>query len=105
MKKKKVAGSQVSEQEKAEKPIPAFLRDDYPYKAIDEALGDLNSLGSTMIYEIKCYECEMAIRSLGTNIKKTYARLKDSGCIGCGNKNLIVKRVDMSAADSEKLEG
>ena len=39
MKKKKVAGSQVSEQEKAEKPIPAFLRDDYPYKAIDEALG------------------------------------------------------------------
>ena len=80
MKKKKVAGSQVSEQEKAEKPIPAFLRDDYPYKAIDEAIGDLDSL----------------------DIKKTYARLKDSGCIGCGNKNLIVKRVDMSAADSEK---
>ena len=102
MQKKKVAESKVSEQEKAKKPIPAFLRDDYPYKAIDEAIGDLDSLESTMIYEIKCNECEMTIRSQGMSIKKTYARLKDSGCIGCGNKNLIVKIVDMSATDTGK---
>ena len=90
---------------KTEKPIPTFMREDYPYKAVDEVIEDPDSLEPTMIYEIKCNECEMAIRSQGINIKKTYARLKDSGCSGCGSKNLIVKRVDMSTADIEKSEG
>ena len=48
----------------------------------------------------KCPACEMAIRSQGVNIKSTFERLKESGCIGCGNKELIIKKVDISAASS-----
>ena len=81
-----------------EKPTPAFLREDYPYKAIGEAITDLDGLEPTAVYEIKCSQCEMSIRSQGQNIKGTYERLKESGCIGCGNKKLIVKKVDMSTA-------
>lgn len=81
-----------------EKPIPAFLRDDYPYKAIGEAITDLDTLESGALYEIKCPQCEMSIRSQGQNIKSTYDSLKEKGCIGCGNKDLIVKKVDVSAA-------
>ena len=78
-----------------EKPTPAFLRDDYPYKAVGEHITDLGSLNPSAVYEIKCHECEMSIRSQGVNIKSTYERLAESGCIGCGNKNLVVKCVDM----------
>ena len=81
-----------------EKPTPAFLRPDYPYQAAGEAITDLDSLESGVVYEIKCHQCEMSIRSQGQNIKSTYERLKDSGCIGCGNKDLVIKRVDMSKA-------
>jgi len=81
-----------------EKPTPAYLRDDYPYKAIGEAITDLDSLESGVLYEIKCHQCEMCIRSQGQNIKSTYERMKDNGCIGCGNKDLVIKKVDMSAA-------
>ena len=80
-----------------EKPSPAFLRDDYPYKAVGEALKP-EECEDGVVYEIKCHQCEMSIRSQGQNIKSTYERLKDSGCIGCGNKDFIIKRVDMSAA-------
>lgn len=31
-------------EEKKEKPTPAYLRDDYPYKAIGEPITDLDSL-------------------------------------------------------------
>ena len=79
-----------------EKPTPAYLRDDYPYKAIGEAITDLDSLESGVLYEIKCHQCEMSIRSQGQNIKSTYERMKDKGCIGCGNKDLVIKKVDMS---------
>ena len=94
--KKKVEEPKV-EQPK-EKPTPAFLRDDYPYKAIGEAITDLDSLESGVVYEIKCHQCEMSIRSQGQNIKSTYERLKSTGCIGCGNKELKIYKVDMSAA-------
>ena len=102
MLRKKETKSPGAEQMKTEKPIPTFMREDYPYKAVDEVIEDPDSLEPTMIYEIKCNECEMAIRSQGINIKKTYARLKDSGCIGCGSKNLIVKRVYMRIASREE---
>ena len=39
----------------------------------------------------------MSIHFQGDNIKSTYDRLmSDSGSIGCGNKELVVKHVNMS---------
>lgn len=95
--KKKAEPAPVVE-EKKEKPTPAYLRDDYPYKAIGEPITDLDSLEPTgVLYEIKCPKCEMSIRSQGCNIKSTYERLmNENGCIGCGNKELVVKKVDSS---------
>lgn len=99
--KKKNTVPPFPEQPKAvEKPTPAFLREDYPYKATGPEIEDLDGLESGAVYEIKCKECEMSIRSQGVNIKSTYERLKDTGCIGCGNKDLVVRQVDMSAAAS-----
>ena len=85
-------------EEKKEKPTPAYLREDYPYKAVGEPITDLDSLVQTgVLYEIKCPKCEMSIRSQGCNIKSTYGRLmNENGCIGCGNKELVVKMVDTS---------
>ena len=107
--KKKDIDIEIKEEEK---PTPAYLRDDYPYKAIGEPITDLDSLIPNELYEIKCNECEMSIRSQGVNIKSTYERLINGvtvknedgttrveggkGCLGCGNKNLVVKRVDTS---------
>lgn len=85
----------------AEKPTPAYLKKDYPYQAIGEAITDLDSLEDGVLYEIKCNQCEMSLRSQGQNIKKTYMRLKENGCLGCGNKDLILKKVDMSAAPNQ----
>ena len=82
----------------AEKPTPAYLREDYPYQAIGDAITDLDSLENGVLYEIKCNQCAMSLRSQGQNIKKTYERLKENGCLGCGNKDLILKKVDMTAA-------
>ena len=96
--KKKKAEQPAPEQPK-EKPTPAYLRDDYPYKAVGDPITDLDTLEEGVVYEIKCHQCEMSIRSQGQNIKATYERLKDSGCIGCGNKELVVKKVDMSKAE------
>lgn len=95
--KEKESATPVVEEEK-EKPTPAYLREDYPYKAIGESITDLDSLVQTgVLYEIKCPRCEMSIRSQGCNIRSTYERLvKENGCIGCGNKELVVKMVDTS---------
>lgn len=81
-----------------EKPTPAFLRPDYPYQPIGEPITDLNCLEFGEIYEIKCHQCEMSIRSQGQNIRRTYERLKESGCVGCGNKELVIRKIDMSKA-------
>ena len=85
-------------EEPKEKPTPAYLRDDYPYKAIGEPITDMSQVKDGIVYEIKCHQCEMSIRSQGQNIRSTYERMKDKGCLGCGNKNLVVKMVDMSKA-------
>ena len=90
----------VVEQPK-EKPTPSFLREDYPYKAIGEVITDVSTLRDGVVYEIKCRQCEMSIRSQGQNIRNTYERLKDRGCIGCGNKELVVRMVDMTAAQEK----
>ena len=81
-----------------EKPTPTFLRDDYPYKAVGDVITDLDTLESGTIYEIKCPACEMSIRSQGQNIKSTYERMAETGCIGCGNKELVVRKVNMNTA-------
>ena len=86
--------------EKKEKPTPAYLRPDYPFKAIEEPIEDLGTLVKGQIYEIKCHQCEMSIRSQGQNIQGTLDRLKDKGCIGCSNKDLKIYKVDMSKAPS-----
>ena len=114
-------------EEKKEKPTPAYLREDYPYKAVGEPITDLDSLvPNGVLYEIKCPKCEMSIRSQGCNIKPTYERMMNGvevknedgttrieggkGCIGCGNRELVIKAVDMSkmaevqAARKAKME-
>lgn len=91
-------------EEKKEKPTPAFLRPDYPYKAVGDEL-EIGQVEDGVVYEIKCHACEMSIRSQGQNIKTTWERLKDTGCIGCGNKELVIKRVDMSAANKAPTAG
>ena len=93
--KKKEATPPV--EEKKEKPTPAFLRPDYPYQAVGEALKP-EDCEDGVVYEIKCHACEMSIRSQGQNLRSTYERLHSTGCIGCGNKELVIKRVDMSKA-------
>lgn len=92
----------AAKKEISEKPTPAFLKDDYPFKAVGEAITDINGIEDGEVYEIKCDKCQMSIRSQGKNIKATYARLTEgSGCLGCGNKELIVKKVDMSKATKQ----
>ena len=86
----------------AEKHSPVYLREDYPYKAIGDEITDLDTLEKGVLYEIKCNQCEMSLRSQGQNIKKTYERLKENGCLGCSNKDLVIRKVDMSAAPKQE---
>lgn len=100
-------------EEKKEKPTPAYLRDDYPYKTIGEPITDLDSLEPHgKLYAVVCPVCKMEIRSQGCNIKPTYERMMNGvevknddgttrieggkGCIGCGNRDLVIREVDMS---------
>lgn len=94
--KQKKVEEPVKEQPK-EKPTPAYLREDYPYKAVGGTL-NVSEVEDGVVYEIWCGNCQMSIRSQGQNIRSQYERLKDSGCIGCGNKELIIRKVDMSGA-------
>lgn len=54
----------------AEKPTPAYLREDYPHKAVGKAITDFDSLEKGVLYEIKCNQCEMSLHSQGQNIKR-----------------------------------
>ena len=89
-------------EEKKEEPAPAYLRPDYPFKAVGEAL-EAGEVEDGVVYEIKCNKCEMSIRSQGQNIRRTWNGLKESGCIGCKNKELVIKRVDMSAVSANPI--
>lgn len=97
-KKKKTAAPVV--EEKKEKPTPAYLSDNYPYKAVGDPITDLDGLEPTgVLYEIKCPKCEMSIRSQGCNIKSTYEQLVNgNGCIGCGNRALVIRGADTGKA-------
>ena len=109
-------------EEKKEKPTPAFLRDDYPFQAIGEPIADLENLKPNgVIYEIKCLDCGMSIRSQGDNVKSTYERMLNGatvtaddgttrteggkGCLVCGSRNFIIKEVDMSRAKEFEAAG
>ena len=94
-KKEKIVIEQTNE-----KPTPAYLQPDYPYQAVGAPVENLDSLETGMIYEIWCNQCQMSIRSQGQNIKSRFEKMRESGCIGCGNKNLQIRRVNM-AADAE----
>lgn len=95
------------------KPTPAFLKSDYPYQAIGDEITDFSKIvPHGVLYEIKCPQCEMSIRTQGVNIEPTYKKLIDGitvknddgttridggkGCVGCGNKKLVIREVDMS---------
>lgn len=82
------------------KAVAAYSSSDYTYQSIGEKITDLDSLEKIgVLYEIKCPKCETVIRSLGCNIKSSYEKMiKGNGCIGCGNKELVVKRVDTKNA-------
>ena len=86
------------EKQSINKATPTFLKSDYPYKSVEESITDLNSLILDGVYEIKCPKCDMSIRSQGKNIRSAYERLKNVGCIGCGNKDLIIRHIDMNFA-------
>lgn len=99
--------------EKKEKPTPAYLKEDYPYKAIGEPIVNFENLVQKgVLYEIKCPKCEMSFRSQGCNIKSIYERIMNGievknddgtmrviggkGCPGCGNREFIIRKVDTS---------
>ncbi len=79
-------------------PTPAYLLPDYPYQACGEIITDLKTLQSKdVLYDIHCSECGMSIRMQGDKVKHTYDRLtKVNGCIGCGNRNLTIRKIDIS---------
>ena len=77
------------------KPIPSFLKNDYPYKAIGDTITDINTLEPNKVYEIKCPSCEMSIRLQGQKLISTYEKLKVSGCLNCKNENLIIRKIDI----------
>lgn len=79
------------------KPTPAYLLSDYPYQASGEVIADLDTLQSSeVLYEIKCSECGMSIRAQGDKVKHTYDHLmKSNGCIGCKNKRLTIRKIDI----------
>ncbi len=81
-----------------EKPTPAYIRDSYPYSSVDEVVSDIDNIETTgALFEIKCPNCKISIRAQGQKIKSTYKRLMSGGgCVGCGNKELIIYEVDMS---------
>ena len=103
-KKKKI---EPASQEKKEKPIPSYLCEDYPYKAIGQRITDLDSLKQNgVVYEIMCPECKLSIRSQGCNVKTAYEKMmNEKGCVGCGGRELIVKEVCMSKTTDAQSEG
>jgi len=96
MLKNKKKEEAVVEQPK-EKPTPAYLQPDYPYQAVGAPVGDLDNLEKGVLYEIWCEKCKMSIRSQGQNIKDRFEKMRETGCIGCRNKDLQIRLVNMPA--------
>jgi len=79
------------------KPTPSYLLSGYPYQASGEVIADPDTLQSSkVLYEIKCSDCEMSIRAQGDKVRHTYDHLmKSNGCIGCKNKSLTIRKIDI----------
>ncbi len=104
---------------KNETSVLKFAGDNYPYETVEDTITDFDSLElHGVMYEIKCLQCELSIRSQGCNIKRVYERLLNGvqvknqdgsirieggkGCIGCGSRNFIVKKVNMTKKSEVK---
>lgn len=81
--------------------IPAYLDNEYPYKAVGKAITNYDTIKENDIYEISCSICNLCIRTQGAKMRNLYARVSNSGCISCGNKDLLIKIVDMNSASKQ----
>lgn len=81
-----------------EKPTPAYLLKNYPYRSFGESALNSGSLAlSGKMYEIKCPNCKISIRANGKKIRDTYERLvKSGGCFGCGGEKLEIYEVEIN---------
>ena len=103
----------VAVENNRKKTTPTFCRENYPYKAVGDVITDFESLEPHgVLYEIECPKCEMNIRTQGCNVKRVYEKLLNGvqvknedgsvrteggkGCIGCGSRELVVKKIDMT---------
>ena len=103
--KKKEPPPPIDPEQPAEKPMPAYLRPDYPYQAIGEPITDFSLIQQTgVLYEIKCLtpDCCLCARSQGVNIPGLYEKMSTDGCPSCKGKDFVVREVDMSAKDVHK---
>jgi len=99
---KKAGGTAVDK--KKEKTIPLFLKEDYPYKAAGNEITDIKRLEPDVVYEIRCPVCKINIRSQGEKTRTTYERLKNVGCISCGNTKLVIRMVEMDRKPADNLD-
>lgn len=89
-------GSGLGVHEKKQMSSPTFLKEDYSYKAIGNKIIDISVLEPGSVYEIKCPACEMSIRLQGQKLCSTYARFENLGCLNCGHKESIIRKIDMN---------
>lgn len=82
--------------EKDVKPVPAYLRADYPFRAAEAPAMDSDTLEPDRLCQIRCPACEMSIRAQAQKLRPVYGRLKDSGCLNCGNRELILSTLAYS---------
>ena len=81
--------------------IPNYLKDDYPFIPAGKVITGSDVLTNGIIYEIKCLKCEMSIRSQGRNIRAILEHVRENGCIGCGNKDIVLNMIDMKNFEKE----
>lgn len=82
----------------ADKKTPAYLREDYPYKAKGAKITDLSALTPAgVLYEIKCAtpDCELCARTQGVNIPDLLKKLTADGCPACKGKDFELREVDI----------
>lgn len=86
----------IKENKISEKPCPAYLQENYPYQATNEAITDISEIEeSGFLYEIKCLSngCELSARSQGASIKELYSKMSSDGCPVCKGKEFEIKIV------------
>jgi len=103
--RKKASKQDVGQQgvdQPAEKPVPAYLRPDYPYKSVGEPITDFSLIQEKgVLYEISCLapNCCLCARSQGVNIPGMYEKMMSDGCPSCKGREFAVRVVDMGGSD------